>query len=174
MSRAGFVPKFQLPRFDPEVRRFWVLAMPAVITGGITQINIFVGTIIASGADERHLLPLLRRPALPAAARHHRHRHRHRAAARARRGTSRAAATEEARDTQDQSLLISMLLSMPAATALIALAVPIVRVLFERGAFDAVATVETADALIAFAAGPPGLCADPRAAAGLLRPRGHA
>ena len=33
-----------------EVRRFWILAIPAVITGGITQINIFVGTIIASGA----------------------------------------------------------------------------------------------------------------------------
>ncbi len=34
-----------------EVRRFWVLAIPAVIAGGITQINIFVGTIIASAAD---------------------------------------------------------------------------------------------------------------------------
>src|SRR3546814_3850957 len=29
----------------------WVLAVPAILTGGITQINIFVGTIIASGAD---------------------------------------------------------------------------------------------------------------------------
>jgi putative peptidoglycan lipid II flippase len=48
-----------------------------------------------------------------------------------------------------------MLLSMPAATALIALAVPIVRVLFERGAFGEVATVETASALIGFAAGLP-------------------
>jgi putative peptidoglycan lipid II flippase len=48
-----------------------------------------------------------------------------------------------------------MLLSMPAATALIALAVPIVRVLFERGAFDATATTETASALVAFASGLP-------------------
>ena len=62
---------------------------------------------------------------------------------------------EEARDTQEQSLLVSMLLSMPAATALIALAVPIVRVLFERGAFGAVATVETAEALVGFAVGLP-------------------
>ncbi len=52
IRRAGFVPRIRWPRLDPEVRRFWVLAMPAIIAGGITQINIFVGTIIASGADE--------------------------------------------------------------------------------------------------------------------------
>jgi putative peptidoglycan lipid II flippase len=48
-----------------------------------------------------------------------------------------------------------MLLSVPAATALIALAVPIVRVLFERGAFGVEATQDTAEALVAFAAGLP-------------------
>src|SRR5690606_2340493 len=49
IRRAGFVPKIRLPRLDAEVRRFWVLAVPAIIAGGITQINIFVGTVIASG-----------------------------------------------------------------------------------------------------------------------------
>ena len=73
-------------RFDADVRRFWILAIPAMIAGGITQINIFVGTIIASARRQRHRLSLLCRPALPAAARHHRHRHRHRAAARTSRG----------------------------------------------------------------------------------------
>ena len=48
-----------------------------------------------------------------------------------------------------------MLLTMPAAMALVALAEPIVRVLFERGAFDALATTQTAEALIAFATGLP-------------------
>jgi putative peptidoglycan lipid II flippase len=48
-----------------------------------------------------------------------------------------------------------MLLSLPAATALIALAAPIVSVLFERGAFTATDTAETARALIWFAAGLP-------------------
>ena len=52
IRRAGLVPKLRLPRFDADVRRFWVLAVPAIIAGGITQINIFVGTVIASGADE--------------------------------------------------------------------------------------------------------------------------
>ena len=51
IERAGFRPAFRLPRLDPEVRRFWMLAVPAILAGGITQINIFVGTIIASGAD---------------------------------------------------------------------------------------------------------------------------
>jgi putative peptidoglycan lipid II flippase len=154
VKRAGFLPKLQLPRLDPEVRRFWVLAIPAVITGGITQINLFIGTIIASGAasaisylyyaDRLYQLPLgiigiaIGTVLLPVLA-----------------GHLKSGRDVQARDAQEQSLLVSMLLSMPAATALIALAVPIVRVLFERGAFDATATIETADTLIAFAAGLP-------------------
>lgn len=151
---TGMAPRFALPRFDPEVRRFWVLAVPAVLTGGITQINIFVGTIIASGAasaisylyyaDRLYQLPLgiigiaIGTVLLPELARH-----------------LKGGREAEAHQSQEQSLLVAMLLSMPAATALAALAVPIVRVLFERGAFDAVATVESARALIGFAIGLP-------------------
>ena len=142
-------------RFDREVRRFWVLAIPAVISGGITQINIFVGTIIASGAASAIAYLVLCRPAVPAAARHHRHRHRHGAAARTGAAPQGRAATSRPTPAQNQALLISMLLSMPAATALIALAEPIVRVLFQRGAFTPVATVETAHTLIWFSAGLP-------------------
>ncbi|SEP58908.1 putative peptidoglycan lipid II flippase [Devosia sp. YR412] len=154
IKRADFVPEFRLPRFDPQVRRFWVLAIPAILTGGITQINIFVGTIIASGADNAisilnyadrlYQLPLgiigiaIGTVLLPELSRH-----------------LKGGRDAEARATQDQSLLIAMLLSMPAATALIAMAEPIVRVLFERGAFNALATQHTAQALIAFSAGLP-------------------
>lgn len=154
VKRAGFLPRLQLPRIDPEVRHFWMLALPAVMTGGITQINIFIGTIIASGAasaisylyyaDRLYQLPLgiigiaIGTVLLPVLAAH-----------------LKSGRDQEARDAQSQSLLVSMLLSMPAATALIALAVPIVRVLFERGEFGAVATAETAAALVAFAAGLP-------------------
>jgi len=154
IRRADFVPAFRLPRLDPEVRRFWVLAIPAILTGGITQINIFVGTIIASAADNAisilnyadrlYQLPLgiigiaIGTVLLPELSRH-----------------LKGGRDVEARATQDQSLLVAMLLSMPAATALIALAEPIVRVLFERGAFDALATQQTAQALIAFSTGLP-------------------
>lgn len=154
VRRAGFLPRFTLPRIDPEVRRFWVLALPAVMTGGITQINIFIGTIIASSAasaisylyyaDRLYQLPLgiigiaVGTVLLPVLSAH-----------------LKNGRDVEAREAQEQSLLVSMLLSMPAATALIALSVPIVRVLFERGAFGPIATEETARALIAFAAGLP-------------------
>jgi putative peptidoglycan lipid II flippase len=61
----------------------------------------------------------------------------------------------EAEASQVQSLFLSMLLSVPAAAALIALAEPIVRVLFERGQFDVSDTRQTSEALIAFSAGIP-------------------
>ncbi len=154
IRRAGFAPKIRWPRLDPEVRRFWALAVPAIAAGGITQINIFVGTIIASGADEvisiiynadrLYQLPLgiigiaIGTVLLPELSRHI--------------GAGREA---EARSSQSQSLFLSMLLSMPAAGALIGLALPIVRVLFERGAFGPGDSVNVAQALVAFAVGVP-------------------
>ncbi|WP_338721554.1 murein biosynthesis integral membrane protein MurJ [Devosia sp. XK-2] len=154
IERSGFRPAFRFPRLDREVRRFWVLAVPAILAGGITQINIFVGTIIASGADNAisvlsyadrlYQLPLgiigiaIGTVLLPELSRH-----------------LKGGRDREARASQDQALFVSMLLTMPAAVALIALAEPIVRVLFERGAFDALATQQTAQALIAFSFGLP-------------------
>ena len=154
IRRAAFVPRLRLPKWDGEVRRFWVLAVPAVIAGGITQVNIFVGTIIASGADSAisylyyadrlYQLPLgiigiaIGTVLLPELSRH-----------------LKGGRDKEADAAQSQSLLIAMLLSMPAATALVALATPIVRVLFERGAFTALDTAQTAETLIWFSAGLP-------------------
>jgi len=154
IRKAGFVPRIRLPHLDAEVRRFWILAVPAIIAGGITQINIFVGTIIASGADEvmsiiynadrLYQLPLgiigiaIGTVLLPELSRH-----------------LSAGRDAEARASQSQSLFLSMLLSMPAAGALIALALPVVRVLFERGAFGPADSVNVSQALVAFAVGLP-------------------
>ena len=154
IRRARFVPKFVWPKFDSEVQRFWIRAVPAIIAGGITQVNLFVGTIIASGApsamaliyyaDRLYQLPLgiigiaIGTVLLPELSRH-----------------LAGQRFKEAEASQTQALLISMLLSMPAATALIALAQPIVHVLFERGEFTAYDTVETAKVLVWFAAGLP-------------------
>ncbi len=115
VRRAGFVPNLHWPRFDAEVKRFWVLAIPAVIAGGITQINIFVGTIIASNADSAiaylyyadrlYQLPLgiigiaVGTVLLPELSRH-----------------LKGGRDREAEASQNQALLISMLLSLPAAT----------------------------------------------------------
>lgn len=154
VRRCGFLPRFRWPRVDSDTRRFWLLAIPAVLAGGITQINIFVGTIIASQAesaisylyyaDRLYQLPLgiigiaISVVLLPELARH-----------------LKGGRQQQASAAQDNALLISMLLSLPAATALAALATPIISVLFERGAFDAQATRATADALVAFAWGLP-------------------
>ncbi|MFC3704224.1 murein biosynthesis integral membrane protein MurJ [Devosia honganensis] len=154
IERAGFRPAFRLPRLDPEVRRFWALAVPAILAGGITQINIFVGTIIASGADNAisvlayadrlYQLPLgiigiaIGTVLLPELSRH-----------------LKGGREREAGASQEQALFVAMLLTVPAAVALMTLAEPIVRVLFERGAFGALATTQTAQALIGFSAGLP-------------------
>ncbi|MCD7058489.1 murein biosynthesis integral membrane protein MurJ [Pelagibacterium xiamenense] len=154
LAKTGFMPRFTWPVVDKSVQRFWFLAIPAMLAGGITQINIFVGTIIASQADSAisylyyadrlYQLPLgiigiaISVVLLPELSRH-----------------LKGGRLAEAETSQNTALLISMLLSLPAATALAALATPIISVLFERGAFDAAATRATADALVAFALGLP-------------------
>lgn len=154
VRRSGFLPQFTRPQLGPEVRRFWFLALPAIASGGITQINIFIGTIIASGqaaaisylyyADRLYQLPLgiigiaVGVVLLPELSRH-----------------LKAGRFGEAETALNQSLSVAMLLALPATAGLMALAAPIIATLFERGAFDAAATQATAAALIAFAAGLP-------------------
>lgn len=154
VRRTGFLPKWRWPHFDSEVRRFWVLALPAILSGGITQINIFIGTIIASGAagaisylyyaDRLYQLPLgiigiaIGVVLLPELSRH-----------------LKGGRADAARDAQDRSLQIAMLLGVPAAAGLAALSSPIIGLLFERGAFGAADTLATATALNAFAVGLP-------------------
>ena len=58
-------------------------------------------------------------------------------------------------DSQNRSMELALLLTVPAAVALLVMAEPIIRVLFERGAFGPPDTVATARALAAFAIGLP-------------------
>ncbi|MEE9317767.1 MAG: lipid II flippase MurJ, partial [Rhodospirillales bacterium] len=57
--------------------------------------------------------------------------------------------------SQNRALEFSFLLTLPAAAALMVIAVPVVRVLFERGAFGPAETVATAAALAVYAIGLP-------------------
>lgn len=154
LRRVGFSFPLQRPRLTPGVKRFLVLLAPAVLAGGVTQINVFVGTIIASlqdgaiswlyYADRLYQLPLgmvgigMGVVLLPELSRH------------LRAGDRRAFL-----DSQNRALELSMALTLPAAAALLAVPIPIVAVLFERGAFDAADTVAVAAALAGFAAGLP-------------------
>jgi putative peptidoglycan lipid II flippase len=58
-------------------------------------------------------------------------------------------------ETQNRGVELGLLLTLPAAAALIVLAQPIVSVLFERGAFGPAEAAATAAALAAYAAGLP-------------------
>lgn len=154
VKRAGLDLKLIRPRYTPGVKRLVELGIPGLISGGITQINIVVGTIIASMqagavsylyyADRLYQLPLgivgvaVGVVLLPDLAR------------RLRAG-DRAAAI----DSQNRSLEFALLLTLPAAIALFIAAEPIIRVLFERGAFVPEDTPKTAYALMAFAVGLP-------------------
>ena len=155
MWRAGLRLRLRLPRLTPGVKRLVTLGLPGVVAGGVTQFNIVIGTMIATlqasavaylyYADRLYQLPLgvigvaIATVLLPELSR------------RLKAGDPGAVA-----HTQNRSLEFAVLLTLPAAVALAISPVPIVRVLFERGEFDAESTRQTAAALAAFAAGLPG------------------
>ena len=155
MRRTGFgFAVLRRPRLTPDVKRFLALAGPAVLTGGVTQINLVIGQIIASAqdgaialinfADRIFQLPLgiigiaigvVLLPELSRALRV---------------GDDRAATA-----LQNRSLEFALLLTLPAAAGLLVMPAPIVSVLFERGAFTAETTLRTAEILRSFAWGLP-------------------
>jgi len=67
----------------------------------------------------------------------------------------KAGDTAAARDSQNRAIEFAMLLTVPAAAALLIIADPIVTVLFQRGAFDAADAAATGAALAAFSLGLP-------------------
>jgi putative peptidoglycan lipid II flippase len=154
----GFPLSLRRPRMTANVRRLVTLGIPGVISGGITQINIVIGTIIASlqasaaswlyYADRLYQLPLgvigvaIGVVLLPDLTRR-----------------LRSDTPETAVHTQNRALEFAMALTLPAAVALVAIPFTIVRILFERGAFDAEDTQATGMALAAFAVGLPAFVA---------------
>ena len=154
LRRAGFLLKLVRPRWSGRMKRLVSLGIPGVIAGGITQINIVIGTMIASlqagavsllyYADRLYQLPLgvvgiaIGVVLLPELSRR-----------------LKAGDEEGVKIASARSLEFAMLLTLPAAVALAAIPDELVSVLFERGAFDAEARLGTAAALQAFAVGLP-------------------
>ncbi len=153
-AKQDFRVRLVRPRLTPQVRRLLVLMGPAVLTGGVIQINILIGRMIASAqdgaisllnyADRINQLPLgvigiaIGVVLLPELSR-----------------SLNANDLTEATKLQSRSLEISLLLTLPAAVGFMVIPEPIVALLFERGAFDATTTAMTAAALAAYAAGLP-------------------
>ena len=154
MNHYDFRISLKKPRLTKSVRRLINLGIPGAIAGGITQINIAVGTIIASTqagaisylyyADRIYQLPLgvvgiaIGTVLLPNLSRQ-----------------LKAGENQSVHDTQNRSLEYGLALTLPATIALITIPLPIVSTLFERGAFSATDTNYTVQALIAYGIGLP-------------------
>lgn len=154
VAREGLTLRLIRPSLTPEVKRLLTLMGPAIITGGVVQINIMVGRIIASAqdgaiallnyADRINQLPLgvigiaIGVVLLPELAR-----------------ALAAKDDSEAQHLQNRSLEFALGLTLPAAVGFMVMPDPLVNLLYERGAFTAETTRLTSQALAAFAAGLP-------------------
>ncbi|MDA0997464.1 MAG: murein biosynthesis integral membrane protein MurJ [Proteobacteria bacterium] len=152
--RAGFPIRFVRPRLTDRVRLLGRRVVPVMFGASLYQINLLIGTILATlvaegavsylyYADRLVQLPLgvvgiaVGTALLPMISRH-----------------LEAGRVDAADDAQNRGTEFALLLTLPAA-ALMVIAEPIVVTLFERGAFDATASQATAAALVAYAAGLP-------------------
>lgn len=152
--RNGFGLKIRRPRWTPSMRQLLVLGIPGVIAGGVTQINIVIGGMIASlqagavsylfYADRLYELPLamvgiaLGVVLLPAISRQ-----------------LKSGDLNAVMDSQNRSLELAMLLTVPASVALAVVPHELVSVIYERAAFKAADTANVAAALAVFALGLP-------------------
>lgn len=154
--RAGLGLRLRRPRLTEKVKRLFRLVLPAAIGAGATQINLVVGLMLASllpagavsylfYADRINQLTVgvvgvaIATALLPTIS------------AQLARGETDAAIAN-----QNRAIEFGLLLSLPAAAALIAVPFPIIAILFQRGAFDAATAAATAAALLAYAIGLPG------------------
>lgn len=144
-----------IPRVTPEVRQFLRVLGPAALGAGVVQINLFMDTLIASllptgavsyfyYADRLNQLPLgvigiaIGTVLLPELSRR-----------------LKVGDAASALSIQNRALELSLLLTLPCAAAFLVAGEPIIRVLFQRGEFTALATEQSARALMAYALGLP-------------------
>ncbi len=153
-KRLGYGLTLSMPRMTPELKRLALIAAPAVLAGGVVQINLLVGRQVASFtegavawlsyADRLYQLPLgvvgiaIGTVLLPDLSR------------RLRSGDSDGGRASFNRGTE-----FSVALTLPAAVALMVISMPLISVLFERGAFDSDDSANTALALAAYGLGLP-------------------
>ena len=155
-ARAGFSLRIlRPPAITPEVRQVLKRMVPGVIGAGVTQLNLAIDVIIASllpsgavsylyYADRVGQLPLgvigaaVGTAMLPLLSRQ-----------------VRAGESLSAHRTTNRAMEMALLLCLPAAVGQAVAAMPIVSVLFQRGAFGPEAGAATAAALAAYALGLP-------------------
>jgi putative peptidoglycan lipid II flippase len=154
-QRAEFPLRLQAPKLTPRVKRLLILMLPGAIGAGVVQINLLIDVVIASllpsgsvsflyYADRVNQLPLgvigvaVGTALLPMLSRQ-----------------LRAGDEEEAASSLNRAMEFALLMTIPAAAALMIIPYPVIAVLFERGAFGSPETGATAAALAAYALGLP-------------------
>ncbi len=152
--RLGFRFTPRWPRLTPDLKRLALIAGPAILAGGVVQINLLVGRQVASYtegavswlvyADRLYQLPLgvvgiaIGTVLLPDLSR------------RLRSGDALGG-----RDSFNRGTEFALAMTVPAAVALMVIAVPLVQVLYQRGAFGPNDTIATATVLAIYGAGLP-------------------
>jgi putative peptidoglycan lipid II flippase len=154
--RAGVILKLSRPRLSPDVKHLLLLIGPAAIGQGAVQLNLFISQSLAARylnegaisylyyADRLNQLPLgligigVGTAILPLLSRQ-----------------ISSGDKQAASDTQNRALELSLFLALPAAIALVVSATPLVRGIFQHGAFTAVDTIGSAQCLAAFSLGVP-------------------
>ena len=156
----SFVKRFFLPKFnfqikiDEKVKNFFKKLLPSIFSSGVTQINILVGTVIASFqagavsylyyADRIYQINLaiagiaIGTVILPQLSKYIQNNQK-----------------EEIVLIQNKALELSLFLSMPAMIALFMASEQIVSALFGYGSFDEVGVKNSAQALLYFSLGLP-------------------
>ena len=150
-----YKPKIKIPELNDKIKKFFKLFFPGVIGSGVIQLNIIIGTVIASFlpvgaishlyyADRLNQLPLaifgiaLGVVLLPSLSK-----------------SIKSNDNEITKKLQNNSLEFALLISIPSAIGLYVLSLPIVHILFERGAFTQEDTIFTSQVLSYFALGLP-------------------
>ncbi len=153
-ARAGMRILPRRPRMTPALKRLAIIAAPAALAGGVVQINLLVGRQIASQfegavawlnyADRLYQLPLgvvgiaIGVVLLPDLSQR-----------------LRADDISGSRDSLNRAAEFTLLLTLPAAAALITIALPLISVMYERGTFVALDSSATANAVIIYGIGLP-------------------
>ena len=149
----GWRPRLSVAPFDPRVREIARLMAPGVAGLSITQINVFVGLSLASFLAQGSVAALtyafrlvqfpigvigvaIATGALPVMA-----------------ASFARDAIEELKGALQGSLRLAIFLTFPAMVGLILFRLPILHVLFERGAFTRPVTILTAEILLAYSLG---------------------
>ncbi|MCE5210617.1 MAG: murein biosynthesis integral membrane protein MurJ [Deltaproteobacteria bacterium] len=154
LLKYGFKLKWRFNLQHPGIRQIGRLILPAILGAGVTTINVaIVGMILASllpsgsvtylfYADRIMELPLgifaiaIGTAALPSFSKH-----------------VASGQFDELKSGISFSLRLMLFVTIPAMVALMALNLPIISVLFQRGAFDAKAAQLTGQALLCYALG---------------------